>query len=261
MGGLMTRTLVDRRNRQVPKIVAMGVALMTGCGDQEGSTPGTNSGATPPTAASPTQTTTAAVSPETGKTNSGIKATYKITYPDDEYVMNVEVFTQGEQRARVTYTVPTDDPPTTYRWVWDGRQVLEYFNESDDPYWTLYQAPAEHRDVYDTVTMWMTDPDSAEFARLCAQAEQLDGTEIIAERTADAYRCGSSRRSSALQDGTAVWLDNESGLLLGWDSPGEGEDGADTRAVEVILDFPIDKTTFSTQPPPDAEVDIVAPKS
>jgi hypothetical protein len=43
-------------------------------------------------------------------------------------------------------SVPGDVPPTTYGMTWDGRQVLEYIDESDHPYWTLYQAPAEHRD-------------------------------------------------------------------------------------------------------------------
>jgi len=256
----MTRTLVGRQYRCAPMIVTLGVALLAGCGDNGGSTPGTTSAVTPTTTASPTGTATPLVSPVPGPTGSGIKATYKVTFPDDPSVMNVEVFTQGERRTRVTYTMPGDVPPTTYSWVWDGRQVLEYFNESDSPYWTLYQAPGEHRDVYEAVTMWMTDPDSTEFARFCAKAEYLDGTESIAQRTADGYRCGPNSRSSALPDGTTVWLDNETGLLLGWDSPGEGEDGADTQAVEVILDFPIDKTTFSTQAPPDAEVKTVAPK-
>jgi hypothetical protein len=237
------------------------LAATAGCGGEERSAGGSKSEATPTATAGPDQPRTAGAGRDSGKPVA-MRATYQITFPDDdEYVMDLEVFTHGSQRTRITYSVPGEVPPATYSWTWDGRQILEYINESDHPYWTLYQAPVEHRDVLDIVTMWMADPGSSEFDSYCADAEDLDRTERIAERPAEVYRCGPRKRASALMEGTIVWLDEESGLLLGWDSPGEGEEGAVTKATTVKGNYPIDKTTFSTKAPPHAKVKIVAPKS
>jgi hypothetical protein len=107
----------------------------------------------------------------------------------------------------------------------------------------------------------MAAPGSPQFESCCTDAEDLDRTERIAERQADVYRCGSTKRASALMGGTIVWLDEESGLLLGRDSPGDGEEGAVTKATTVTGNYPIDKTTFSTKAPLHAKVKIVAPKS
>jgi hypothetical protein len=231
---------------------------MAGCADDTDPARRTTSEGRPTASASPTGSATR-VRPHAGQAGT-IKATYETRLPGDEYVGDVEVFTRGEERTRVTYSVPGDVPPTIYRWTWDGEQVLELINESDRPYWTLYRAPSENRDIYDTVAMWMADPHSPQFARTCADAHYLNKLESIAERPAEAYRCGPTTRASALKEGTIVWLDRRTGLLLGWESPGEGEDGADTMAVAVITNVKVRRGTFSTQAPPDAQVKIVASK-
>jgi len=215
---------------------ALALLVSTGCGAENGSTG--NGSETPLHTAAGTQ---------------AIQARYVVTFPEDsDYRVVYEVVTAGEQRVRISLTVPSDYPVTVYRWVWDGHRVLEYGNESDPPSYTLYEAPAEEEGLLPFISSWIATPGSDDFAKECPDAQHLDTTKTIAGRPAIGFRCGTDRPQATL------WIDQETHLLLSQTRiPSEGSENGVLRAEEVTPDPRIDDTTFSTNPPPGADVEVI----
>ena len=116
---------------------ALMVALGAGCGSE---TAPTGNGAE-------TETPSAA--------DGAIRARYLQAEAEDPLWRPVyEVVTAGEQRSRVTLTLP-GVPVTVYRWVWDGDRVLAAGDEPGDLTYTLYEAPAEVEDLLGFLTSWI----------------------------------------------------------------------------------------------------------
>jgi hypothetical protein len=141
---------------------------------------------------------------------------------------------------------------TVYRWVWDGRRVLEAGDEADDMSYTRYEAPEEEEGLLDFIKGWVLDPEGDEFASRCLDAESIDETKKIAGRPARGFRCGTET------DEETLWVDVETDLLLsqsGIDS--EAEEPFTLEAERVTLDVPTDDRTFSTEAPKGADVEVV----
>jgi hypothetical protein len=182
-----------------------------------------------------------------------IRAQYRLTFgEDDDWYALYEVVTEAGEGTRVELTVPVDRPVTVYRVVWDGHRVLEAGDEAKDLSYTLYEAPEEEEGLLDFVNLWVLDPDSEAFARVCPEADPLDDTREIAGRSAIGFRCEVETGQGTL------WIDRETHLLLLQSGvPGEGGEPGTFRAERVTLDAPTDAQTFWTQPPAGADVDVV----
>jgi hypothetical protein len=130
--------------------------------------------------------------------------------------------------------------------------VLEAGDEAKDPSYTLYEAPEEEEGLLDFVNLWVLDPDSEEFARVCPDVEPVDDTTEIAGRSAIGFRCRTETGHGTL------WIDRETHLLLRLPGvPGEGGGAGTIEAERVTLDVPIDAKTFSTEPPAGADFEVV----
>jgi hypothetical protein len=180
-----------------------------------------------------------------------IRVRYVQTFPQDEqWRADIDVVTGGDRRVRVTYTVPVDVPVTIYRWVWDGRRILEFGDDAEGTY-TLHEHPPVEGGLVAFMTRWIVTPGSKEFAKECRGGHPLDTSMTIAGRDAVGYQCGADRRHATM------WLDKETHLLLRLTGVSdESYDDGVLVAEEVTLDPPIKDSTFSTDPPRGAEVQL-----
>ena len=137
-----------------------------------------------------------------------IHARYVETVPGEEdWRAIIDVVTDGDRRVRLSYTVPGDDPVTIYRWVWDGRRVLEFGDDAEGTY-SVYEATDVEQGLQSYLRSWIVKPGSDEFTKACRDAHQLQESRTIAGREAVGFECRAGRRQATL------WLDKETHLQL-----------------------------------------------
>lgn len=96
------------------------------------------------------------------------------------------------------------------------------------------------------VETWATrTPDVSDCGR-------LDSTKTILGRAAVGYRCNDAAARRGLLSPGVAWLDEVTGIVL---------EERFMVAEKLDLDPGIDENTFSTRPPADAEVTVIAAKS
>ena len=184
----------------------------------------------------------------TESAESVIHATYRLTtHDDDDWYAEYDVLLRGDRQARVEFTVPVDDPVTIYRWTWDGERLLEFGDDEDGTY-TLYEAPEEHPELMSSLTQWIVD-DSPD-AEVCTGHHLVKEKREFVGRDAVGYRC---------DDQGTVWVDEETRLLLGYSSTGDGGgEGPDAMEVtSVTVDASVEEDAFATDPPRGEEVEVV----
>jgi len=186
-----------------------------------------------------------------------IQGRYVAEFPGEEGMEGVrfenDFVADGNRRLRLQTTqYQGQEQGEQYLWIWDGKRLLQVSKSNESEY-TLYEAPEEHPDVFDGVRGFLRgsllDPASEVFAQACPQARRV-GTEPIAGRTAVHYRCTPRPEPDGSTGGTAnLWLDEATGWLLKDDT---------VQARQVTVNPRVDDSTFSTEPPAGAKVNVIA---
>jgi hypothetical protein len=165
-----------------------------------------------------------------------------------------DVITDGGTKARLHVWFYSDpgvgEEESVY--TWDGNRVLQYSNASEVPY-TVWEAPNKHTDDIPGVTstvkyLWSTAPGPG--------CTDLKTTKLIIGRTADGYRCVVATPEPEGPTATEVWVDQATGIQLSSCAIPCGT-FVEMKAEKLVLNPKIDATTFSTQPPADAKVQVI----
>jgi peroxiredoxin len=160
---------------------------------------------------------------------------------------HIDVVLGGEHQARVSF-MQTGMSQMLY--VWDGLHLLVHDPEGSRP-WTLYEAAGEHPEQLQAVTSWRSTPGSASFEQTC-RAARVVGHKTVLGRRAVGYHCGARHYSDgSSESASVVWLDQATGLLL---------QAGGLHATSIDESPAITDATFSTTPPPGAEVERHAAK-
>lgn len=230
-------TLRTYRRRMI--MATASLFLLAGCGSSVASPDETRSGGLQGPGAS-----------ETGDDRGGrqpIEIWYAFGVPG-EGSYRFRVVTDGT-RVRVSIGIGYGGVTEKMLYVWDGSQVMEFSNSNATPY-TVYEAPQEHRDILQMVTTW---GDRRFDTSGCVSL----GTTTIIGRTAVSWRCPTTPSSRARPGPQLVWLDQATGIVL----KSQLFKSTFMVAQKLDLDPEIDATTFSTRPPANVEVDVVAAKN
>lgn len=154
----------------------------------------------------------------------------------------LDVTTDGAQRVRLHSRIVDVGENLS---VYDGHRLLVHDTSYAVPY-MLYEAPSEHPDAYQPMSLWRLDPTSGSFRTACTGAHHISKVRTIADRPATGYTCRVQHDRPEALSGT-VWLDQETGVLL--------ELGG-LRARAVTMNAPLAAGTFSTDPPAGVKVDL-----
>ncbi|TCM48754.1 hypothetical protein EV648_10318 [Kribbella sp. VKM Ac-2568] len=220
---------------------AVSVMLLVGCGSDPG--------AGAPATRFPTSGATASV---TVHGPQPIEVQYLQKFDTDEggpQVTRYHLITDGGTKVRLKISIYGDPEATVvgeeYLTTWDGNRVL-VFSQSNEPPYTVYEAPGEHPDEVQRVMSW------AGFIWSTAQSSgctDLKTTKTIIGRTAAGYRCVEPSPEPGAPATSEVWFDQATGIMLQHPL---------MVAEKLVLDPAITATTFSTEPPPGARSTVVA---
>jgi hypothetical protein len=165
-----------------------------------------------------------------------------------------DVITDGGTRVRLHLWMYSDpgvvEEESVY--TWDGNRVLQHSNAAEVPY-TVYEAPNEHADELPGVTsavayIWPKTPGQG--------CTALKTTKTIIGRVADGYRCTEATPEPGGPTANEVWIDQATGIQLSRCYIPCGT-YVDSKAEKLVLNPKIDPTTFSTQPPAGAKVQVI----
>lgn len=165
-----------------------------------------------------------------------------------KYVMRgyrIHVITDGG-RARVKFQIGPGPYAEKILLVWDGTRIMEFSNSNATPY-TIYEHPDEQRDLMKTVATWADRrPDTTGCVKI--------GPTTIIGRPAVGYRCPPANPTRRRFGSTVIWIDQATGILL------KNQVSKNVFMVAQTLDLhpTVDASTFSTEPPDDADVRVVS---
>ena len=160
--------------------------------------------------------------------------------------VEVDVIARGDQsRTTTAFYFTEDEADETFLTILDGNRALLH-NENAEPAYQVLEAADEHPDDIPFESGPLNGADRA-FRAACPNAEPI-GTRTILGRETEGHACAWYDAYPVRQHPDEIWVDNATGRLLEY---------GHLKATEVDLNPTIDKTTFSTTPPPGANVRVV----
>ena len=160
--------------------------------------------------------------------------------------VEVDLIARGDQsRTTTAFYFVGDEVDETFLTILDGNRALLH-NENAEPAYSVLKAADEHPDDIPLESRAL-DTDTRAFRAACPNAEPV-GTRTILGREAEGHSCNWYDPYPVRQHPDRIWIDSATGRLLEY---------GHLKATEVDLDPTIDETTFSTTPPPGADVHVV----
>jgi hypothetical protein len=202
-------------------------------------------------AACGSSSTTQKSTPQGGATAS-TKAV-ELVYDESERVegqrfrVHADVIVLGTDHARLRLS---ETGMGSMLFVWDGHRLLVHSPEDSRP-WGLYDVPSEHPDQFNVLRSYLPDPGAAFLKQQCTDVTVV-GHKQVNGQSATGYRCPAQHHpDGSSQSAFTVWIDDSTGLTV---------PSSSSSHLTVRRGVHVDASTFSTEPPPGAEVTHYGPE-